>query len=53
MQTMTKKEYMQIPYIVNPKSRALIWRQSAGLLKGRIKDITKKLIGLRKEWDRF
>lgn len=54
METVIKKEeYIKIPYIVSPKSRALIWKQSAGLLKGRIKNVKKKLIDLRKEWDRF
>ena len=48
-----KKEYVKIPYIVNPKSRVLMWKQSAGLLKGRIKNVKKKLANLRKEWNRF
>lgn len=54
MQTIIKKEEsMNIPYVVHPKSRALVWKQSAGLLKGRIKNVKKKLVDLRKEWDRF
>ncbi|MEK7062607.1 MAG: hypothetical protein AAB861_02830 [Patescibacteria group bacterium] len=54
MQTIIKKEeYMNIPYVVHPKLRALVWKQSAGLLKGRIKNVKKKLADLRKEWDRF
>jgi hypothetical protein len=53
METVEKKgEYAKIPYIINPKSRALIWRQSAGLLKGRVKNIKRKLADLRKEWGR-
>jgi uncharacterized protein YllA (UPF0747 family) len=54
METSVKKEeYLKIPYIVNPKSRVLIWKQSAGLLKGRIKNVKKRLADIRKEWDRF
>ena len=53
METIIKKEHINIPHVVNPKSRALIWKQSAGLLKGRVKNVKKKLTDLRKEWDRF
>jgi len=53
METVIKKEeYAKIPYIVNPKSRALLWKRSAGMLKGRIKNVKKRLTDLRKEWDR-
>jgi uncharacterized protein YllA (UPF0747 family) len=50
METSVKKEeYLKIPYIVNPKSRVLIWKQSAGLLKGRIKNVKKRLADIRKK----
>ena len=54
MNTISKKEKnIQIPHVVDPKSRALIWRQSAGILKGKIQNLNKKLRDIRKEWDRF
>lgn len=38
---------------INPRSRALIWKSSAGILKGKIKNVGKQLRDIRKEWDRF